>query len=204
MIQRYLIAAALGGVVTFGLFFMMQELIAMGDARLDDQKRGKVIDFVRLKKDQNLQTKEKKKPEKEKQEEAPPPPPLSTSKAKPDPNSTGIATDFAMNTNLGSNEMSLGAGSGDTDTIPLVRIEPSYPMRAKERGIEGWVEIQFTISPRGTVEDPEVIAYHPSSIFNNSALRAVKRWKYNPKIVNGKPVPRPGVKIHLDFQLDKS
>ena len=65
MIQRYLTAAALGGVVTFGLFFMMQELIAMGDARLDDQKRGKVIDFVRLKKDQNLQTKEKKKPEKE-------------------------------------------------------------------------------------------------------------------------------------------
>lgn len=202
MIQRYLVAATLGGIVTFGLFFMMQALIAMGDARLDDNKRGKVIDFVRLKKDQNLQTKEKKKPEKEKQEEAPPPPKLNTSKAKPDANSTGIQSDFNLDALSGGDDISIGIGSVDSDVIPLVRIQPAYPERAKERGIEGWVEIEFTISPRGTVENPQVLAYHPSSIFNNSALRAIKRWKYNPKIVNGKPVPRTGVKVHLDFTLE--
>lgn len=202
MIQRYLVAATLGGIVTFGLFFMMQALIAMGDARLDDAKRGKVIDFVRLKKDQNLQTKEKKKPEKEKQEEAPPPPKLNTSKAKPDANSTGIQSDFNLDAISGGDDISIGTGSVDSDVIPLVRIQPAYPERAKERSIEGWVEIEFTISPRGTVENPQVLAYHPSSIFNNSALRAIKRWKYNPKIVNGKPVPRTGVKVHLDFTLD--
>lgn len=202
MIQRYLVAATLGGIVTFGLFFMMQALIAIGDARLDDAKRSKVIDFVRLKKDQNLQTKEKKKPEKEKQEEAPPPPKLNTSKAKPDANSAGIQSDFNLNALSGSDNISIGTGSVDSDVIPLVRIQPAYPERAKERGIEGWVEIEFTISPRGTVENPQIIAYHPSSIFNNSALRAIKRWKYNPRIVNGKPVPRTGVKVHLDFTLD--
>ena len=202
MFQRYLVAATLGGIVTFGLFFMMQALIAIGDARLDDAKRGKVIDFVRLKKDQNLQTKEKKKPEKEKQEEAPPPPKLNTSKAKPDANSSGIQSDFNLDAISGSDNISIGTGSVDSDVIPLVRIQPAYPERAKERSIEGWVEIEFTISPRGTVENPQVLAYHPSSIFNNSALRAIKRWKYNPKIVNGKPVPRTGVKVHLDFTLD--
>ena len=77
MIPRYIVAALAGGVVTFGLFFLMQELIAMGDARPDDAKKGKVIDFVRLKKEQSLKTKDKKKPEKQKQEEAPPPPPLT-------------------------------------------------------------------------------------------------------------------------------
>ena len=92
----------------------------------------------------------------------------------------------------------------DSDAIPLVRIEPTYPPRAAERGIEGWVEVEFTISPRGTVEDPVVVAYHPSSIFNNAALRAIRRWKYNPKIVNGKPVARKGVKVHLEFELEES
>jgi protein TonB len=201
MIQRYLVAAVLGGIVTFGLFFIMQALIAIGDARVDKSDRGKVIDFVRLKKDQDLQTKDKKKPEKEKQEEAPPPPPLSTAKAKPDSNAQGIQSDFNMNTNIKGSEMSIGQGAVDSDSIPLVRIDPTYPERAKERGIEGWVEVKFTISPRGTIEDPVVTSYHPSSIFNNSAIRAVRRWKYNPKIVNGKPVPRTE-KVHLVFKLD--
>ena len=125
MFQRYLVAATLGGIVTFGLFFMMQALIAIGDARLDDAKRGKVIDFVRLKKDQNLQTKEKKKPEKEKQEEAPPPPKLNTSKAKPDANSSGIQSDFNLDAISGSDNISIGTGSVDSDVIPLVRIQPA-------------------------------------------------------------------------------
>jgi protein TonB len=204
MIQRYLGAAILGGIVTFGLFFMMQALIAIGDNRLVDEKRGKVIDFVRLKKDQNLQTKEKKKPEKEKQEEAPPPPPLTTSKAKPDANATGIASDFNLESIGDGADIAIGHGSVDSDVIPLVRIQATYPERAKERGIEGWVQIEFNVSPRGTVEDPKVISYHPSSIFNNSALRAIKRWKYNPKIVNGKPVPRNGLKVVLDFNFKNS
>ena len=204
MIPRYIAAALVGGVITFGLFFIMQELIAMADARPDNARKGKVIDFVRLKKDQNLQTKEKKKPEKEQQEEAPPPPPLTTSKAKPDANAQGFASDFALDADIGGSDMSIGGGAVDTDSIPLVRIQPQYPMRAKERGIEGWVEVQFDVSPRGTVENEKVTAFHPSSIFNNSALRAVRRWKYNPKIVNGKPVPRHGLKVVLDFNLDNA
>jgi protein TonB len=203
VIPRYVVAAVLGGVVTFGLFFLMQRLIAMADARPNDKGKTTSIEFVRLKKEQELQTKDREIPDKKPPEEPPPPPPLSTSQNdKPDANAQGFAQSFDLAANLGGPNIGTGVATVDTDTIPLVRIEPTYPIRAQERGIEGWVQVEFTISPRGTVVDPKITAYEPSSIFNQTALRAIRRWKYNPKIVNGKPVSRPGVKVRLDFTLD--
>jgi protein TonB len=205
MIPRFVISALLGGVVTFGLFFVMQRLIAQADARPDDKGKGKVIEFVRLKKEQTLQSKDREVPDKKPPEEPPPPPPLTTSQSnKPDASAQGFAESFDLGADLGGPSVSAGVASVDTDTIPLVRVDPTYPVRAKERGIEGWVVVEFTISPRGTVVDPEILDYEPSSIFNQSALRAIRRWKYNPKIVDGKPVPRPGVKVKLDFNLDNA
>jgi protein TonB len=95
-----------------------------------------------------------------------------------------------------------GGGGKDRDVVPLVRIEPEYPMRARQRGIEGWVAIQFTISAAGTVKDPVVIGAHPGTIFNRAALQAVRKWKYNPKIENGVAVERPGQKVTLEFTME--
>ena len=50
--------------------------------------------------------------------------------------------------------MSMSAGS-DRDVIPLVRINPDYPPRALSRGLEGWVQVQFTITATGTVKDAD-------------------------------------------------
>jgi len=205
MIPRFIITAFLGGIVTFGLFFLMQQLVRFADARPDEAVKGKVIEFVRLKKEQQLQVKDREIPDKRPPEEPPPPPPLTTAKNnKPDANATGFADSFDLAADLGGPDIGSGVATVDTDTIPLVRVEPTYPIRAQERGIQGWVQVEFTISPRGTVVDPQVTAYEPSSIFNQSALRAIRRWKYNPKIVDGKPVSRPGVKVRLDFSLDQA
>lgn len=205
MIQRYVVSALAGALITFGLFFLMQQLIAMADARPKNLNKGKVIEFVRVKRDQQLQTKDREIPDKKPPEEPPPPPPLSTSQNnKPDANASGFAQSFDLAADLGGPNVGAGTATVDTDTIPLVRVEPSYPIRAQERGIEGWVRVEFTISPRGTVLEPKVIGYEPSSIFNQAALRAIRRWKYNPKIVDGKPVSRPGVKVQLDFKLDNA
>ena len=54
----------------------------------------------------------------------------------------------------------------------------------------------------GTVKDPVVIASHPSNIFNRAALRAIRKWKYNPKIEDGVAVERPGVQVRLTFELE--
>ena len=103
--------------------------------------------------------------------------------------------------------MSLDTGGGfsmasaDGDAVPMVRVPPQYPERAMQRGIEGRVLIEFTISKSGGVKDAKVIAAEPSSIFNKAAIKAVLQWKYNPKIVNGKAVEQVGVRIAIPFKL---
>ena len=102
---------------------------------------------------------------------------------------------------------SLGTGAGsDRGIVPLVRVDPDYPPRAKQQGLEGWVEVEFTITTAGTVADPRVVASDPPYVFDRATLRAVRRWRYNPKIVNGVPVERPGVDAMLpapvQFEVD--
>jgi protein TonB len=98
---------------------------------------------------------------------------------------------------------SLGIGGSDRDVVPLVRIEPQYPMGAKQRGVEGWVELMFRITAAGTVADIVVTASNPGTVFNRAAVQAVSRWKYNPKVENGVAVDRAGVRQRIKFQLPR-
>ena len=40
------------------------------------------------------------------------------------------------------------------------------------------------------------------NVFDRAALNAVRKWRYNPKVQDGQPVERPGVKVRLDFQME--
>jgi protein TonB len=197
--QRHLSAAFLAILVTFGLFYLMQALILGKDMKLGEAG-GSMIDFVRLKKDSELETKKRKMPEKKEPEEPPPPPDLSMAKSnKPSQDMGEMAFAIDVDIDVGGTDIAIAAS--DSDVVPIVRVNPQYPLRASERGIEGWVEVEFTISKLGTVKDPAVINSHPSSIFDRSALKAIRKWKYNPKIEDGEPVERPGVKVRLKFDL---
>ena len=145
--------------------------------------------------------KKRKLPNKKPPEEAPPPPDLNLSQNnRPDADMGNTLAIMGTDVDLGEGP-GLGSGGADTDIVPLVRVEPLYPQRAAQRGIEGWVEVEFTISAAGTVSSPRVIAYEPSTVFNRAALKAIRKWKYNPKIEEGKAVERPGVTVRLSFQL---
>ena len=160
------------------------------------------VEFVRLRKDRPPEAKKREPPKREKPEQPPPPPDISMSKASLDPGQ-GIGDIAPMIDPSDALAGGIGAGGGaDRDAVPLVRIDPDYPMRARQRGIEGWVVLEFTISKAGTVKDPVVIASHPGTIFNRSAVQAVRRWKYNPKIQEGAAVERPGVKVRLDYYME--
>ena len=139
-------------------------------------------------------------PEKKEPEEPPPPPDLRTiTSNKPNQEMGDMAFAIDVEVDVGGTDIAIAAS--DTDVIPIVRVNPQYPLRASERGIEGWVEVTFTISKLGTVKDPSVLNSHPSSIFDRAALKAIKKWKYNPKIEDGEPVERSGVKVRLKFEL---
>jgi protein TonB len=119
----------------------------------------------------------------------------------PDDASGIIVPDVSAEIELAATDLS--AGGSDRDVVPLVRVEPQYPMSAKQRGVEGWVELEFTITAAGTVANIVVTASNPGTVFNRSAVNAVSKWKYNPKIVNGTAVDRPGVRQRIRFELPR-
>jgi protein TonB len=71
------------------------------------------------------------------------------------------------------------------------------------RGIEGWVLLEFAISPLGQAIEPSVIDADPKGTFDRAAINAVKRWKYRPMVENGKAAVRPGVRQLISFQIAK-
>ncbi len=76
----------------------------------------------------------------------------------------------------------------DVGLTPLVSIPPMYPLRAKRRGIEGWVKVKFLVNPKGLVEKIEIIDSQPTGIFDQSAVQAVSSWRFKPGTVEGVPV----------------
>ena len=95
------------------------------------------------------------------------------------------------------------AAANDTDVVPLVRVNPQYPARAMQRGIEGWVHLAFTITPAGTTKDIAVVEAEPANVFEDAAIAAVRKYKYKPKVENGQPIERSGVEVMLAFKLNK-
>ena len=73
---------------------------------------------------------------------------------------------------------------------------------AIDRGIEGYVIVEFTVTKTGAVKDPVVVEYHPSTIFNKAALAAALKFKYKPRIVNGEPIEVRGVLNKINFELE--
>jgi protein TonB len=77
---------------------------------------------------------------------------------------------------------------------------PTYPTRARERNTEGWVDLEFTVTTDGTTRDAVVLSAEPAGTFDRAALDAVKRWRYEPRVENGKVVDQR-VGMRLRFRL---
>lgn len=90
---------------------------------------------------------------------------------------------------------------GERSATPLVRVEPRYPIEAARDGISGWVRLSFTIDETGAVTEVAVLAAEPATLFNREAVRALRRWKYQPQLVDGKAVKQQNMQVQLDFSL---
>ena len=91
----------------------------------------------------------------------------------------------------------------DKAATPLVRIEPKYPPAAARDGVNGWVRLRFNIGADGRVTDVQVVAAEPRRVFDQEAMRALKNWKYQPKLENGRAVAQSDLEVQLDFRLDQ-
>ena len=81
----------------------------------------------------------------------------------------------------------------------LIRsVPPDYPSAAKRDGIEGSVDLDVTVSSQGVVQDVSVVHATPPDMFEKSAAAAVRKWKYDPRFVDGL-ASEAHVKVHLEF-----
>lgn len=85
------------------------------------------------------------------------------------------------------------AETPDDDLIPVVRVEPKFPREALLKGISGRVKVEGTVGPDGSVVEVHVIESIPPGLYDDSALKAIKRWKFKPKLVDGVAIARPFV-----------
>ena len=197
MIIRIPIALILGGLFSLAMFWVLWKLIT-GPIDTTEMREATRIEFTRMRKDTEVASKREQKVERERPPPAPEVPRMAFSAGSVESN---VAT-LSPTVDAGSamSKMSLSAGS-DRDTIPLVRVPPDYPQRAISRGLEGWVQVQFTITGTGAVKDA-VVVKSSSKIFEEAALKSILRWRYNPKIEGGVAVDRVGVQTIIRFTLE--
>ncbi|KDC48545.1 energy transducer TonB [Pseudoalteromonas fuliginea] len=189
-----------GAAMTFAAFAFMQYLIS-GEQRAPVKPGGNIIvEIFQAPEDSKVRHIQKIQP--------PPPMPKVPPKAPPLDTSADpvlAISDFTPVTidDFGDDiNNTINRPTGDA--TPIVRINPKYPTTAARDGIEGWVQLSFSISPTGEVIDPVVINAEPKRTFNREAIRAIKRWKYRPKVIEGVAQLQTGQTVQLDFKLDNS
>ena len=201
MIGRYAFSIVIGSFVTLSLLFVMHLLIEYGESAVTKERTRHNLDFVRVKRNESLNT-EDFTPEK------PPKPPETPPETPPqdmdnlDPNTPRIniaPPPISADTSIGGPG---GMNIAEGDYLPIVRVAPVYPARALSRGLEGHVDLSFTVTSAGTVRDP-VILFSTSSLFERAATRAVLKFKYKPRVVDGIPVDVPNVKTRITFRIEK-
>jgi len=202
----------LSAVLTVGLFTLLRAVIHV---RHDAERAMAVpkVEFVRLRRSEEIEEKVREKPQREKPEQPPPEAPaLSVAKDEGvdlgldvEAIAAGLGAEFGSASGSGGDgtrgALAFNAGLSDRDPLPLVRVEPQYPPQARQRKLEGWVQVRFTISTAGSVEDASVVK-SSHALFERSALQAVSKWKYQPLLREGKPAEAPGQQVLLRFRME--
>jgi len=87
-------------------------------------------------------------------------------------------------------------------TLKRVRtVEPSYPREARDRNITGWVELEFTVTPEGTVSDIRVTDSQPAAVFDVAAVEALNKWRFEPVRRDGAAVDQRA-RLRMRFQIE--
>ncbi len=192
---------------TFGMFWSMHLLIAGGRYIAEQGERLQTVDFVRLKKETELETRERRKPPKPEPPKQPPPPKMKIDQPPPEAPPTpfqmpklDLPTKISGGPFMGSYVG--GDSSGYGELTPLVRIQPQYPRQALRDGISGSVLFELVINPDGTVKSARVLKANPRGVFEQAAMAAIYKWKFKPKLVDGQAQESKGTQL-VEFKLEE-
>lgn len=183
---------------TAGAFLLMSYLIAPGEIPPEPLDEETKISITRKDRDETST---------ELKQELPPPPkpqdtpPQLIAMAIPKPSMNNDGPSFPKPV-LGTEVISSNINA-NRRAISVVAIPPEYPQGPLSKNIEGWVLLEFTIGVGGEVENIQVVDAEPKGSFERAAIRAMKRWKYQPKMVEGRPVAQHHMQEIFRFEIEK-
>jgi protein TonB len=200
MISRYFVAFNFAALITFALFYAMQMLIANDDIVLLANNERKVIIIPAPRELQDEVQKHKPPVRKE----------IETAPEILKIDITGKTQNVITTPDITEPTFKKSADNEITDFtevegeyLPIVRVAPQYPASLAEKGIEGYVSLSFTVTISGSVANVAILKSSHRG-FERPAIKAVEKFKYKPRIVDGEAVPALGVTTRLEFKLENS
>ncbi|MDQ3565152.1 MAG: energy transducer TonB [Pseudomonadota bacterium] len=186
----FLLAGALA--INLTLFFLMERLSA-GYQSGPVLRSLQLVDFVRLKREAPPPKVEERvePPEPQQPEQTPEMPIPKVSRPIVEAPSAPIPRmKIPMNVTGGPyiGEMAAMGMREIREAVPLVRTPPLYPPHALARRIEGLVQVEFLVAEDGSVRAPKIVYAKPPGFFERTVLSALRHWKFERKLVDGKPV----------------
>ena len=92
--------------------------------------------------------------------------------------------------------------AADASLVIKYYVPPEFPIAARARATSGWVDLQFMVMMDGSVSDLSVVGADPVGVFETPATDAVRKWKYQPILRDGKPINQRA-RVRVRFALQK-
>ncbi len=194
---RFVSLLPLAGAITLALFLLMRFMIST-QFEIPEPEDHVVFDINPVIKELPLHIREAI-PERMKDVTPPPPPPRVSKQTAQRPDETIAALTIPDLNPQRIQPKNLSFIFVDRDAQPIIKIEPIYPPRAIDQGREGTCKGMFDVSAIGRPYNISVTC--SSSLFVRASTRAIEKWKYNPKIIDGKAVVRRGVATSFSFNI---
>jgi protein TonB len=196
-ILRWVVGVPVGLAATLGLFLFMILLIS---AEFKPQEKLEAANFEINPKVEDIEVIEREVRIDRVERVVTPPPPPMIERAQADKPTEAIASLEGAIPEFETPEIDRSTfkiAVSDRDAQPLVRIPPIMPTRADK---SGHCKVRFDVSPEGQPFNV-VATYCTQRLFERASIKSVQKWKYNPKIVDGRSVARSGVESKITFRL---
>jgi len=197
MIARYVSAISTGTVITVSLLYVMQALIALQPGAQSDDRHWKPVNFVRFKTPEPTETIKDEPIAKEDLTHTEMPPTRTVDKGGLEP----VYVPTAEPRPPGNQGLPVFGSLTDGPLVAMVRVAPTYPIRATSLGLEGYVVVQFDVMADGYVTNIMIIE-STNRIFDKAAIKAAQRFKFKPRVVDGLALASYGIQNMFRFSLD--
>lgn len=213
MVRTFIVAPA-GLFLALLLFYTLAMLSGIGAKVAPSKDYSAELDFLMVRQDSHLELRKRELPP-EPEEITPQQQPkmpqmqqqvLSVNTPVPTVDVPDIDVGVKVSLSPSLNNISMPAPELILDTNPtaISQVPPNYPRRALRKKIEGTVTVEFMVTRSGSVKPGTIVVVEsrPEGVFDSAVMRAIQRWRFKTRIVDGQAVPFKARQT-LEFKLEK-